>query len=255
MSCGRLIIDPPAAGISNMAVDQALLETANERGILTVRFYSWDQPTLSLGYFQKYQQRTDHPHSSSCPVVRRSTGGGAILHDHEITYSICVPSQNRWSTDHEQLYWKMHQLIVDLLRDFSIPAGLFDEGASNYPPNYDANAFLCFQRRTPGDVTLAGFKIAGSAQRRKQNAILQHGSLILGRSPQAPQLPGIVDLVDHLDGDQIRDFHKLLLEEWQSRVTSLFAEHLEKGTLIDSELEVAQKWSSAHQSEAWLRKR
>jgi lipoate-protein ligase A len=255
MSRGRLIIDPPAAGVSNMAIDQALLETANEKGNLTVRFYSWQEPTLSLGYFQDYQHRDQHWQSAECPVVRRSTGGGAIVHDREITYSICIPSENRWSADHEQLYWKVHQMIVDLLEAMGFPASLFEPAHSHYPPDYDASAFLCFQRRTPGDVTLAGYKIAGSAQRRKQNAILQHGSLILARSAAAPELPGISDLVDHLSPESHNLLFDEILRQLETRMAKLFSEKLELGSLTESELEAAQRWSEIHQAESWLLKR
>lgn len=255
MKCGRLIVDPPAPGINNMAIDQALLETANEKGIPTVRFYLWQQPTLSLGYFQDYRHRHLHLPSSECPVVRRSTGGGAIIHDQEITYSICIPSQNRWSADHEQLYWKVHQMIVDVLAEMGIAASLFCQSDFRTSPPYDPNAFLCFQRRTPGDVTLGGFKIAGSAQRRKQNAILQHGSLILGKSAAAPELPGITDLVDFLNPESIPQLLAGILKQLQTRMATLFPESLESGNLTEAELEIARQWNSTHQSEQWLLKR
>lgn len=85
----RLIFDSPQNGVQNMALDQALLDECQEQPVL--RFYRWSQPTLSLGYFQKHQQREGHQPSIDCPMLRRSTGGGAILHDHELTYSLLVP--------------------------------------------------------------------------------------------------------------------------------------------------------------------
>src|SRR5690242_1143259 len=86
----RLILDPPAPGSWNMAVDEALLETAADAGIATLRFYQWNEPTLSLGYFQAAAERNQHSMSSGCPLVRRASGGGAILHDRELTYSIAM---------------------------------------------------------------------------------------------------------------------------------------------------------------------
>ena len=71
----RLLIDPPAAGPWNMAVDEALLETA-DRGQCTLRFYQWQQPTLSLGYFQPYEDRWRHEASGSCIAVRRPAAAG-----------------------------------------------------------------------------------------------------------------------------------------------------------------------------------
>lgn len=213
MEKARLIIDPPASGAWNMAVDQAILETADQTGLITLRFYRWSEPTLSLGYFQNYLDRNQHPISEKCPLVRRRTGGGAIIHDQEITYSLCVPSANRWAKKNSQLYDTMHQLIIRLLASHEINSGLYgndgDQSEFNHPTdvpagqfapgnldpgNLDHNAFLCFQRRSPGDVILDDFKIAGSAQRRIRNALLQHGSILLHRSQFAPELPGIHDL-------------------------------------------------------------
>src|SRR5687767_13677741 len=90
----RLLIDPPASGAWNMAVDEALLASA-AAGVATLRFYTWSQPTLSLGYFQHAHQRDAHAASRSCPLVRRASGGGAILHDRELTYSLAVPLRQR----------------------------------------------------------------------------------------------------------------------------------------------------------------
>ena len=66
METARLILDPPAEGAWNMAVDQALLETANSTGLITLRFYRWSEPTLSLGYFQRHLDRELHPPSKDC---------------------------------------------------------------------------------------------------------------------------------------------------------------------------------------------
>ena len=76
-----------------MAVDEALLIDAAENGVATLRFYQWSEPTLSLGYFQRYDDRDQHAASRECAVVRRQTGGGAILHDRELTYSLVASRQ------------------------------------------------------------------------------------------------------------------------------------------------------------------
>ncbi len=84
LQTARLIIDPPAAGRWNMAVDEALLLSAASRRTVTLRVYQWEVPTLSLGYFQPHAQREQHASSRHCPLVRRATGGGAIVHDRRI---------------------------------------------------------------------------------------------------------------------------------------------------------------------------
>ena len=78
-----------------MGVDEALLMDAVENGVATLRFYQWSEPTLSLGYFQRYADREQHTASRNCAVVRRQTGGGAILHDRELTYSLALPANHR----------------------------------------------------------------------------------------------------------------------------------------------------------------
>src|SRR5688500_2618026 len=104
----RLINDPPAPGAWNMAVDEALLESAAERGIATLRLYRWSEPTLSLGYFQAAGDRIQHPASLGCPMVRRASGGGAIIHDSELTYSLAIPQPDVRAHAATDLYEAVH---------------------------------------------------------------------------------------------------------------------------------------------------
>jgi lipoate-protein ligase A len=175
-----------------MAVDQALLTLANVQAQVTLRLYRWSEPTLSIGYFQPSADRQQHAASLPCALVRRASGGGAILHDNELTYSLCIPSASRWSKENRLLYTIVHEGIIQSLARRGIQAMLYD-GVDN-PSGTEPKAFLCFQRRSHGDVVLENFKIAGSAQRRLKNAVLQHGSILIGKSKFAPELPGIDDL-------------------------------------------------------------
>lgn len=170
-----------------MAVDQALLASANQTGQVTLRFYRWSPATLSLGYFQSVSQRVEHEASLGCPLVRRVTGGGAILHDRELTYSLCVPRHSRLAGAHAELYRQVHRALIETLRDSGIVAALCTapQSAPGNPP------FLCFQRRSEGDVVIGKSKICGSAQRRFHAAVLQHGSVVLARSAWAPEILGI----------------------------------------------------------------
>jgi len=185
-----------------MAVDQALLLTAERNAQVTLRFYRWETATLSLGYFQKVADREQHPGSLHCPVVRRASGGGAIVHDQELTFSLAFPSANRWSKKNNDLYRSVHGCIVDYLQSVGVGAGLYEKSMNNggaaqvkdYATDRSSNPFLCFQRRTDGDIILDGQKVGGSAQRRAKNAILQHTSLLLRKSPAAQELAGIEDL-------------------------------------------------------------
>ena len=191
MPTARLIIDPPASGTWNMAVDEALLESAG-RGITTLRFYQWNEPTLSLGYFQAAGEREGHAASRDCPLVRRASGGGAIVHDRELTYCLAAPIVERFGRQANALYDTVHNTLVETLAEFGVRARLHAPAAINARPA--SQAFLCFQRRTRGDVLCGEAKIAGSAQRRRRGAVLQHGSILLARSPHAPELLGIGEL-------------------------------------------------------------
>jgi lipoate-protein ligase A len=185
----RLLIDDEESGTWNMSVDEALLQTASDRGQATLRFYQWSVPTLSLGYFQQHDLRREHVASANCPVVRRSSGGGAIVHDREITYSLVIPLRDRWSVKAAELYTTVHESLTDLLRTLNANGELYSGDTSSTP-------FLCFQRRAPGDVVVNHSKIMGSAQRRAKGALLQHGSLILGRSAAAPEILGLREIMD-----------------------------------------------------------
>ena len=191
MTTARLLIDPPAAGAWNMAVDEALLTSAAERDEVTVRFYEWETPTLSLGYFQSHDQRDGHPPSRRLPLVRRRSGGGAIVHDQELTYGISMPVQDRWSAKIETLVAAVHGSLQNSLAAANVDCKMV---AVPQVARSRDEPFLCFQRRSTGDLVCGDHKIAGSAQRRHRGALLQHGSVLLGTSSGAPELPGITDL-------------------------------------------------------------
>ncbi|WP_146562315.1 lipoate--protein ligase family protein [Posidoniimonas corsicana] len=201
--------DPPAEGGWNMAVDEALLNRAADHGDATLRFYQWRPATLSLGYFQPHADRELHPESRGSALVRRHSGGGAILHDRELTYSLAVPPGAGYDRDPYALYFAAHETLRDTLRlDIGLPRGcdvqLCRPAGDPRPAD---EPFLCFQRRSLGDLlvrsaasglpsTVDGWhKIAGSSQRKRRGAVLQHGSVLLEASPEAPQLPGLRDLL------------------------------------------------------------
>ena len=194
MSRLRVIFDPPGEGAWNMAVDEALLQSAATRGQATLRFYAWQQATLSLGYFQAAEERNSHVASRSCPLVRRSSGGGAILHDQELTYSLAMPNQPTAAAA-RRLYELVHGSLIEVLAKFGQTTALFQDlkSCSSVSQQSQAEPFLCFQRRTCFDVIAGESKIAGSAQRRRGRAVLQHGSVLLAASPFAPELLGLAE--------------------------------------------------------------
>ena len=188
-----------------MALDEALLEAA---AAPCLRFYQWSRPTLSLGYFQAQADRQQHPQSRTCSVVRRSTGGGAILHHLELTYSLTAAIDHRFSRQHEHLYNQVHSALIEVLQDWSVIAQLCTAAVTGGRP-----PFLCFQRRAVGDVVVGSSKIAGSAQRRHRRGLLQHGSVLLRTSPWASELPGIAELTGQaIESDQ-------LIPAWTERIS------------------------------------
>lgn len=189
MTTCRLIIDGPHSGNWNMAADEYLLQSAAESNQGVLRLYQWSEPTLSLGYFQRYTDRRLHPDSLHCALVRRSSGGGAILHDHELTYCFVAPTHDRWFGNHHELYIRFHESIIATLTQMNVPDLQSSDGGSG-----KQDAFLCFERYTAGDVLIGKHKVVGSAQRRGKAALLQHGSILWRRSDHATELPGLADL-------------------------------------------------------------
>jgi lipoate-protein ligase A len=185
-----------------MALDEVLLDSALRNGVTTLRFYRWSEPTLSLGYFQRLASRDSHARSKNCPVVRRTTGGGAIIHDQELTYSLAIPAASALVRQADALYRIAHESLIEALASWGIRSEkVGDSGAGTCEQqhavgNPAAEPFLCFERRCCGDVAIDRFKVCGSAQRRSHGAILQHGSVLLGTSTVAAELPGIRELAD-----------------------------------------------------------
>jgi lipoate-protein ligase A len=191
MGTCRLVIEPePQSGVRNMAIDEALLEAALEHAACTVRWYRWQTATVSLGYFQDAASSATIPKLAELPVVRRLTGGGAILHHHEWTYSCAVPANHPLAQTPLRIYELVHQRIIASLAERGLQSATL-RGASD---SGQESAFLCFGRGDPRDIVLGGHKIVGSAQRRRRGAVLQHGSILLRRCEYAAQFPGILDL-------------------------------------------------------------
>lgn len=255
MEHARLILDDPADGAWNMSVDQALLETADSTGLITLRFYRWSEPTLSLGYFQSFKDRIEHPPSANCKLVRRKTGGGAILHHHELTYSLCVPRENRWSSKNTDLYQLVHHEIVKAFGEFGIKTQLY---ADSLEPSENAQAgqdidpknYMCFKRRSSGDIVLNAHKIVGSAQRRNKNSLLQHGSILLQTSPYAPEIKGIGELANR--GLKMPE----LPEKLATGILLALNCQGERQTLSDNENEIAKRiYSSQFNTDRWNQNR
>src|SRR5438067_1269568 len=174
----RLLVDAPAVGAWNMAVDEVLLDgVAAGTTPPTIRFYGWTPPCLSLGYFQPFDVvDVDGCRALGVDVVRRPTGGRAILHDRELTYSVALPA-SVLGQDGGVLpsYYRLSVALQDGLRRLGVPATLAPESASSSA----AHGPVCFDRPSAHEILLHGRKLVGSAQMRRGGGLLQHGSILI----------------------------------------------------------------------------
>ncbi len=167
----------------HMAIDEALLESAR---LPTIRFYRWDHPALSFGYFGRFadvdQYRSDRD------LIRRWTGGGIVFHGEDLTYSIVIPASDpAFCESSKSIYEKVHRALCEALieqgerAELSVAAAVYDRRKPSSPETtavtdrrYGDN---CFANPVRADVLLDGQKIAGAAQRRTTRGLLHQGSI------------------------------------------------------------------------------
>lgn len=175
----RLVLDGAADGFINMAVDEAILEAhiAGEAPA-TVRFYRWRPACLSIGYFQRAGKEVDEEGCRRLGVdwVRRPTGGRAILHDVELTYSVVArEAGSAVEGGVLQSYRKISAALVVGLHRLGAAAEMAPEKMRG--PSLGSAA--CFDAPSAYEVTIGGRKVVGSAQVRRGGALLQHGAVLL----------------------------------------------------------------------------
>jgi lipoate-protein ligase A len=183
----RLLVTEPLDGAANMALDEALLLGRLRHGTPpTLRFFAWAPPTISLGYGQRLDGRIDTRAAEDMGVgiVRRATGGSAILHegpDLEITYSLTAAAGDfDGAGDLLDTYRWIGEGLRAGLRALGAPV----EMVPVQPSDPAAMPAFCFARTGSFELEVAGRKLVGSAQRRQGTAFLQHGSIMLGAEPE-----------------------------------------------------------------------
>ncbi len=175
----RLLSHGPMKGRYNMAVDEAI-QNACRRGEVkpTLRFYQWKPACLSLGRFQDVAREVNPQGLASlgADLVRRPTGGKAVFHDDELTYSIVIPEDEIPGTILET-YQELSRALVAGIRSLGIPAQLaaLEHGVTARDPRFRQAA--CFSAPSWYEIVASGKKITGSAQVRRGGIILQHGSI------------------------------------------------------------------------------
>ncbi|ALS76132.1 octanoyltransferase [Planococcus rifietoensis] len=162
----------------NMAMDEALMNWQRKTGMKPVlRFYGWSPAGISVGFFQKLNGSIDLERAAQMgiPLVRRQTGGKAVLHDQELTYSVVIPEHHpSMPKSVKEAYLVISLGLLEGYRNLGIQAQL----AAEKKPSKESSA-VCFEEPSWHELTVEGRKAAGSAQTRKQGIILQHGSIPL----------------------------------------------------------------------------
>lgn len=223
--------DGAADGPVNMAADEVLADEAARLGMPLLRLYDWTTPTVSLGAFQPLAEVGSCAAVAGLPLVRRPSGGGAILHGTDLTYAMAVPKAHPWGRTPQSLYDALHGAMAEVLAELGVTARLHVAAADDPP----ADAFLCFDRRSAGDLVApatagggatAGVapKVMGSAQRRLGASVLQHGSLLVASNRfVGPRHPGVAELLGRAAGPV-----EAIVEPWLARVAAMLGATMDR---------------------------
>jgi lipoate-protein ligase A len=223
----RLLITPPAHGAWNMAVDESILEHIGRgEAISTLRLYAWDPPCISLGHAQPFSDvDVIRLKQHGWEVVRRATGGRAILHTDELTYSVIAPlGEPRVEGSVLESYNRLAQALLLAVKKLELPVEM-KEGKANESATPNP---VCFEVPSTYEITVNGKKLIGSAQARKKEGVLQHGSL-------------------PLTGDLTRICQALAFENESAREQAA-QRLLERATTVEFALGVEVSWEKAAQA-------
>ena len=227
MNTWRLLITPAAPGAWNMAVDESILQSIGRgESLPTLRLYAWDPACLSLGHAQPFTDvDSARLEARGWDVVRRATGGRAILHTDELTYSVIGSMEEPVLAGSVlESYNRLAQGLLLAVKELGLPVEI-KEGKTN--DNTIPNP-ICFEVPSTYEITVAGKKLIGSAQARKKEGVLQHGSL-------------------PLTGDLARICQALVFENEAARETAS-QRLLARATTVESALGRAVSWDTAAQA-------
>jgi lipoate-protein ligase A len=275
-ACWRLLTDGAQPPVRNMAVDEALFLLAEgSPWDATLRFYSWTPPTLSLGYAQDIGISCDLRvcETLGIAVVRRPTGGWAVLHDDELTYSVTasVTKRSFLNCDLTASYRKIAEAFQRGLSRLAIPCQIVEQTEGT--PMKGASAVPCFQVPSRHEITSPdGRKIIGSAQRRGRNGFLQHGSVpitldrrklyaVTGQNPPAeerfaslseigPRRPSPDELADALREGFQEYFKAEIKDAYLTDEEEALVHRLEREKYSSAEWNVGRRESPALKAEA-----
>lgn len=211
-----------------MAVDESVLEHIYRGEVKpTLRLYSWNPPCLSLGHAQSFKDvDMERLHAQGWEVVRRLTGGRAILHTDELTYSVTGSAEEPvLAGGILESYNRLAQALLHAVQSLSVPVEMKEHEDGHTQQNLNP---VCFEVPSTYEITVNGKKLIGSAQARKKEGVLQHGSL-------------------PLTGDLTRICDALVFENEAARQDAK-ERLLARATTVESVLGVAPSWESAAQA-------
>ncbi len=230
MNTWRLLYTPPSRGAWNMAVDESILEHIHRgESLPTLRLYTWEPACLSLGHAQPFADvDMERVKKHGWEVVRRVTGGRAILHTDELTYSVTGSTEEPvLSGGVLESYNRLAQALLFAIRELGLPVEMKEHFPSGEPSTQNLNP-VCFEVPSTYEITVSGKKLIGSAQARKKEGVLQHGSL-------------------PLTGDLTRICQALVFKDEASR-ENVAQRLLTRATTVESVIGVKTDWETAAQA-------
>jgi lipoyl(octanoyl) transferase len=245
----------------NMAVDEAVYCSYLYGSVPpTLRFYGWNPPTLSIGYFQEIEKEINLAGllERGFGLVRRNTGGRAVLHHHELTYSVVAGIKDGLPDSLIDSYLYISRTLVDACKAFGVPAELHEgdagaAGAAGAAGKVKGTG-ACFESPSWYELTVGGRKLVGSAQLRQKGSFLQHGSILIDFS--ALDLGAVLKL----DGMSVEDWAEkmsrkvtsfkdqgitITARELEEKIINSFRKlyniQMDEGSLTEEELEMVEK--------------
>ena len=249
------MVDEALPGPGNMARDHALLRSLGTDEA-TLRIYRWKYPTVSFGRHERVRGRYDRELAAQRGIgfVRRPTGGKAVYHDRELTYSVVFPLARRWGIRH--IYKEINRAFLEALLSLGVPA-IAAQLVQEYSPGRSLD--FCFQDYMEGELIVEGKKLVGSAQVRERGSILQHGSLLIGQGQECLQalciaggydmtVPGPTSLVEIMEREP--SWEDLVLAVMEG-FRSVFGGDWSEEGLRENEQEAEAHFLKRYASDEW----
>jgi lipoate-protein ligase A len=264
----RLLVTPPMSGARNMAIDEAILETVGQnRSLPTLRLYAWEPACLSIGYAQPCAD-IDLKRLSALgwDWVRRPTGGRAILHTNELTYSVIAPlTEPRVAGGVLESYQRISKALLAALHSVNIRA---EANPINPAGNAQENEPVCFEVPSNYEIVVDRKKLIGSAQARRKDGVLQHGTLplcgdltrimnVLVYSAESKRRNAALRLLSHATTVETVLGHQISWETAAQAIIAGFQSELDlelvQGDLSDHEIKLVERLiEEKYNHPAWL---